>query len=405
MQVEAAAALAPVLARFAIVVDGPMEAEVISRIVAGGDRATTMTQLAAPFPGRPEMGAAENVAVARGVLARLVASGTVEVVGGGYRIADPALAASLQRIVEAVTAGAAVRTPTTPSALIGAGVAPVAVEDGSRLQQAALGARRLVPQPVAALPAPARPVEVPSGWGSLVTRGWTPHHVSAQDAVVGVAVRSSTAPVAARVVVGDSGAPVALAAPRLEQAGPVAMAHLPAPPVRWGEGDPSASGALARAMAHVLATTDARLEAPLVVDRRLTPALALLARSGELPPVVVADLRSAPAEALAAAAAATPPRRWTPTRRGGRRDAASLLEVLFGPRFADGDGEAEDATSEPEPLAGLVVTSRVEDPQADALAELLGVEVLCLDAADDVAPEVVAWMDDDAGQTLLLPRA
>lgn len=52
-----------------------------------------------------------------------------------------------------------------------------------------------------------------------------------------------------------------------------------------------------------------------------------------------------------------------------------------------------------------MITSRTQDRQASALAELLGVEVHVMAAGDDVGPEVLAWLDDESGSTLLAPRA
>lgn len=51
------------------------------------------------------------------------------------------------------------------------------------------------------------------------------------------------------------------------------------------------------------------------------------------------------------------------------------------------------------------MTSRADDPQAEALGELLGVEVIRLAAGDDLGPEVMAWLEDDDGRRLLAPQA
>lgn len=454
MQVEAAAALAPVLARFAIVVDGPLEAEVLSRIVAGGDRATTLADLARPFPGRPELSRPEAVALARTVVTRLAASGTVEHIGGGYRIADPALATALQRAVHAVTRTAL--APSVPLPAAGAGVTPVAVEEASRLLQQTLGARwvRLpapaVPTPVPAIPAPVS--TVPSAWEPLLDAGWTTRG-GGQAPAAGVARLASPgegAPLV-RVVVGDTAAPPVGLAARLGAAGPVHVTHVPVDAVRWGQGDPAAARATADLLPPVLGDAVAARRAPVVLDRGLVPALTVLARDGRLPRVVVVDLRSLPvahpdggavatpepttlAAAMAGAAGAAPPGRRVLQRRGGPRDLASLLEVLFGPHFAaavaddeepdgdgvDGDGADDDAAegrrgdgspvaSEDAPVAGVdagvVITSRTDDPQAGALAELLGVEVIHLGVEDDLTPEVLAFLEDEDGRVLLAPLA
>ena len=68
-------------------------------------------------------------------------------------------------------------------------------------------------------------------------------------------------------------------------------------------------------------------------------------------------------------------------------------------------GAARRREVPPTSTAGIVVSSRTDDPQADALAELLGVEVLHLGAPDDLLPEVLAWLEDDDGIHLLAPRA
>lgn len=416
MQVEAATSLAPVLARFAIVVDGPLEAEVLSRIVAGGDRATSLAQLSQPFPGRPELSRADAVAVARGVVARLAAGGTVEQVGGGYRIADPTLATTLQRLVESVTAASA--RPVVPgatAALAGAHVRPVAGEEASRLLQQHLAARWVAAPGAGAAPAP-------------------------------------TGPPVVRVVVADPTAPPAGVAARLGAQRPVEMVHVPVQALPWGRADVTAARAHADRVAAVLAEPAAAPRSPVVVDRGVVPAVAVLAREQRLPPVLLVDLRAGPvslagssvplppgaagastvepsalAAAMAGAAATSPPTRRSPARRGARRTLADLLEVLFGAGFAmavldadrpgaeavDGDDPGDhvagpppaDAGADvPARLEGVVVTSRTDDVHAEALGDLLGVDVVLLAADQDLTPEVLAWLEDEDGQVLLPPR-
>lgn len=437
MQVEAAAALAPVLARFAIVVDGPLEAEVLGRLVAAGDRATTLADLARPFPARPELSRPDAVAVARAVVTRLVAGGTVEHVGGGYRIADPGLAATLQRIVEAVTA--TVRPAGAAALPAPLGAPPVAVEEASRLLQQTLGARTGQPRlavPSTAVPPPtsAAPT-VPAVWQPLLTAGWSARTQGGAPPPVPAVLLASTTdttPVV-RVVVADPTAPPAVAAGRLAAAGPVSLVHLPVPATTWGQGDAVAARTAADALSAALAGPGSRGHAPVVLDRGLVPALAVLAHDDALPRVLVVDLRTAStstvtaprpvaapvepsllAAAMAGAAGASAPRRRQRPRPAAGAGTASLLEVLFGPRFAaalvegppvDARGrEGGHAPGPPPDGAGVVVTSRTDDPRAAALAELLGVDVMCLGAADDLVPEVLAWLEDDDGRTLLAPR-
>lgn len=489
MQVEAAAALAPVLARYAIVVDGPLEAEVVTRLVAGGDRMTTLADLARPFPSRTELSRPDAVAVARAVVTRLTASGAVETIGGGYRIADPTLAATLQRVVDAVIV--ARRPPASPLPAPAGPVSapvpvPVTVEDASRVLQQTLVARSLaaplgssfrVPAPVAP---PAAPVVPPGVWTELLAAGWTTGSgadtgtgagggggVAATGVTLQPPANAGPGP-AVRLVVADADAPVVRLAAQLAESRPVVLSHLPAPPVTWGQGDPELARTVAAGLRSLTATpgtvapnghapvnapVPAPPTAPLVVDRGMVPALAVLARQDALPPLVIVDLRSAPstapprvgsgappavtgpdamAAAMAGAVGAAAQRRRGRTSRGrGPVDAAALMEVLFGPRFAasidgddgpdgedgqDGHGEgydrggaahaaaARDEVTAPA-RAGAVVTSRTTDRQATALAELLGVEVQVLGAGDDLGPEVLAWLDDETGSTLLAPQA
>ena len=427
MQVDAVAALAPVLARYAIVVDGPMEAEVLARVIAGGDRAVPLTELATPLASGPALSRPAVVEVARGLLARLVAGGTVEHVGGGYRIADPALAATLQAVVEQASAPplpsrAAPFAPllAAPGATPGAatlpppGGAPVATEEASRLLQQALAARagRL---PV---PAPAGPA-LPKAWAGFARAGWSP----VLDAAAPQVVSHPGLPAAARIVVADPTAPPVAVAGRLGSLHPTSLAHLDAPPVTWGQGDAVAARALAAGLADALGAP-AAARAPLVVDRGVVPGLAVLAPTGRLPEVVLVDLRSGlgrpvaippppagtPEPSLLAAAMAGATGARAPTRRPAARprrggDVAALMEVLFGPRCTAALAPGEEEDLAPPSTAGVVVTSRTDDPQADALAGLLGVEVLHLGAPDDLLPEVLAWLEDDEGRHLLAPRA
>lgn len=473
MQVEAAAALAPVLARFAIVVDGPLEAEVVTRLASGGERMTTLADLARPFPGRTDLSRPEAVAVARAVVTRLMASGAVEAIAGGYRIADPKLAATLQRVVEAVVGGRAPASPSpTPGGQVPAAVR-VSVEDASRVLQQTLSARSLaLPQHAPAAVTPASGPVVPPGlWVELVAAGWTTGSGAGGGATAGggggvaasgITLQPPTSPgsgPAVRLVVADADAPVALVAPRLAASRPVVLSHLPAPPVTWGQGDPELARTVAAGLRSLAATpgtvppdgstpATAPPTGPLVVDRGMVPALTVLARQDALPSLVIVDLRSAPSTApprvgagvvptpagpdamaaamAGAAGAAAQRRRARPARARGPLAAAALMEVLFGPRFAAsidgddpddqderGDGEGHAAAGvpavaeemAPTPRAGAVVTSRTKDRQATALAELLGVEVRVLSAGDDLGPEVLAWLDDETGSTLLAPRA
>lgn len=329
MQVEAAAALAPVLGRFAIVVDGPLEAEVVTRLVAGGERMTTLADLARPFPGRADLSRPEAVAVARAVIARLMASGAVEAIAGGYRIADPGLAATLQRVVDAVAAVGCLPTSPVPAPAGQWPVAvPVTVEDASRVLQQTLAARSFAAGlPVTASVATSAPVVAPGMWAELVAAGWTLGAAaggSGGGAGSGVATAGITlhppasvgdgSPV--RLVVGDADAPVARVAARLAEARPVVLSHVPAPPVTWGQGDPEvahtlAAGLRAMAAAPGHAPTPAPLNAPpnapLVVDRGTVPGLAVLAREDGLPSLVIVDLRSAPTAPTRTAPTTSPP--------------------------------------------------------------------------------------------------
>ncbi len=427
MQVDAVAALAPVLARYAIVVDGPMEAEVLARVISGGDRAVPLADLVAPLASGPALSRADVVDVARGLVARLVAGGTVEHVGGGYRIADPALAATLQTLVEQASAPpmpaparvfapllAAPGAAPGGAALPSLGGAPVATEEASRLLQQALAARA-GPLPA---PAPAAPV-LPEAWSGFARAGWSP----VPDAAAPQVVSRTGIPASARIVVADPAAPPVDVAGRLGALHPTSLARLDAPPITWGQGDAVAARTVAAGLADALAAP-AAARAPLVVDRGVVPGLAVLAPTGQLPDVVLVDLRSGigrpltvpapaagvPQPSLLAAAMAgavgarAPTRRPAPRpRRGG--DVAALMEVLFGPRCAAALAPDADADAPPTPTGGVVVTSRTDDPQADALAELLGVEVLHLGAPDDLLPEVLAWLEDDEGTHLLAPRA
>lgn len=393
MHVEAAAALAPVLARFAIVVHGPMEAEVVGRVVAGGDRAVPLGELARPLAGDPGMSRAATVALVRTVLARLVAGGTVEHVAGGYRLSDPRLAATLRGVVEAMAPrGLVAAGPEAATAVSVPLAAAVAPEEASRLLQTTIAAR------AASLPSPSAPPTSRSGMpGAMdaLARGG-PH-----------------------VVVSQPSAPPAGLADRLATVVATRLTRLPVAPVRWGDGDPAAARALAPALGEVMAAGGR----PVVLDRGLVPALVVLADDAATLPALVVDLRSSGAARVpvteastgaagmvAGAAGVAAPTRRVLRRPVGRRGARTLLEVLFGPRFADeiagGDGEEEGApdrsTGHP---GGVVVTSRTDDPQAEALGELLGVEVVHLSVADDLAPEVLAFLEDDEGQRLLPPSA
>ena len=428
MQVDAVAALAPVLARYAIVVDGPMEAEVLAardrwrRPGRAADRARHPAWRPArrcPAPPWWRWRAGCSPAWSLG--------GTVEHVGGGYRIADPALAATLQAVVEQASAPplpsrAAPFAPllAAPGATPGAatlpppGGAPVATEEASRLLQQALAARagRL---PV---PAPAGPA-LPKAWAGFARAGWSP----VLDAAAPQVVSHPGLPAAARIVVADPTAPPVAVAGRLGSLHPTSLAHLDAPPVTWGQGDAVAARALAAGLADALGAP-AAARAPLVVDRGVVPGLAVLAPTGRLPEVVLVDLRSGlgrpvaippppagtPEPSLLAAAMAGATGARAPTRRPAARprrggDVAALMEVLFGPRCTAALAPGEEEDLAPPSTAGVVVTSRTDDPQADALAGLLGVEVLHLGAPDDLLPEVLAWLEDDEGRHLLAPRA
>lgn len=416
MQVEAAAALAPVLARFSIVVHGPLEAEVVGRVVAGGDLAVPLRELARPLAAGPSLSRAATVALVRAVLARLVASGSVEHVGGGYRLADPGVAATLRGVVEAMGASpprpSRATVPTTATSIPPAAVT-VAPEEASRVLQTGLVARALPLSPSAAPAAPPGPA-LPSGWTTLVEQGWivdpvAPGRVPSLVGPAGVTTRPSL-----HVVVAEPHAPPAVAAGRLATLVPTRLTHLPAAPVRWGEGDIAAGRALAPVLGEVLAL-GAR---PAVLDRGLVPALVLLALEARTLPATVVDLRSSIgrpvpttesspglAGLVAGAAAVSAPSRRAPAARARRRGTPTLLEVLFGPRFAgevDADEPDHDVAGAP---GGLVVTARTDDPQAEALGELLGVEVLHLRVGEDLAPEVVAFLEDEDGRHLLAPSA
>lgn len=414
MHVDAAAALAPVLARFSIVVHGPLEAEVVGRLVSGGDRAVPLQELARPLTTDPSLSRGATVALVRAVTARLVAGGSVEHVGGGFRLADPTLAATLRRLVDAMAPPSS--SPASPSAPTNpaptppvAPATPVAVEEVSRVLQTGLVARSSG-LPVGR-PAPA-PV-LPAAWARLSDAGW---RTVAGDTPATGPVLVAGADVGRRlhVVVADPHAPPAVVASRLGGAVEVRLTHLPASAVRWGEGDHGA----ARALVPLLAEAVRAGGRTVVVDRALVPPLALLVHDGAPLPTTVVDLRSPvgrpllvpPAEvatpsslaaAMAGAAGAVAPSRRPAPRRDRRRATTSLLEVLFGPRFADAAGPSP--ADAPGAGDGLVVTARAEDEQADALAELLGVEVVHLHVGDDLTPEVLAYLEDEDGSRLLAP--
>lgn len=421
MQVEAAAALAPVLARFSIVVHGPLEAEVVGRIVAGGDLAVPLHELARPLGADPGLSRPATVAVVRTVLARLVAGGSVEHVGGGYRLADPGVAATLRGVVDAMGVAASrplAPTPSPPAATPGAPPAlAVAPEEASRLLQSGLVARAL-PLAVPTVTSPTTPA-VPAAWVALVEQGWA-LDVTGPATGPTLQLPGNGPRHGLHVVVAEPHAPPAVAAGRLATVVPTRLTHLPVAPVRWGEGDPAAARATAPVLGEVLASGGR----PVVLDRGLVPALAVLAHEGRTLPTVVVDLRSSigrptpvtdgttgAAGLVAGAAGVAAPARRTALRPRRGRGTPTLLEVLFGARFVEeagagaGHGDATDPASHPSPApsGGVVVTSRTDDPQAEALGELLGVEVVHLRVGDDLAPEVLAFLEDDDGQHVLAP--
>lgn len=439
MQVEATAALAPVLARFAIVVDGPLEADVVVRLAEAGSGRATLSDLAASIAGRPGTTTlAEAVAVARAVVARLVAAGAIEAIAGGYRIADPQVAAAVQQVVMTTTAPASPRPATAvPAAVgtlspttvpLGAPIAPATVPslapaDASRVLQHALAARLHAPPPAAPPPAPTLPpVALPSGaWQELVAAGW----VASTTDTGAVTLTSPPRPDGGVVhlAVADAATGPARAAPALSDAATVHLTSLTVTPLSWGRADPDAAGRVAGVL-QALTPAGARV---LVVDRSLVPALVLSLGPGGTPGAVVVDLRSAPAAvssgraiapdvlaAVMAGAAATEPPRRRRSPPTGSRATGDLLAMLFGAAFATAlygpldtpPDPIEDAAPSPHRVGrGAVVTGRRRDPQADALAELLGVEVVLLAPGEDLGPEVLAWLDDDAGSTLLPPHA
>jgi len=446
MQVDPTAALAPVLSRFSVALDGPLDAAIVSRLAAVGDGRVLFGDLVRPVPGGPQLALPDAVAQVRATLSRLLAAGAAEAIGGGYRLTDPRLAQAVQRAVaetapafrpSAAPAPASGTAPTGTVSITGQAAAPTwapvavgpEVTRTLQLQMASSVARS------ASVPATPPLTPVPTAWQQLLGGGWTidraghpPGTVSLQGPTYG-----TTAPLV-RLLVADPSSPPAIAGPTVGARWPVLLTHVPAPDVQWGAVD---VGSLSRVAADLGAVLAGSRDAVVVLDRPLAAALLMLRDS--LPGPAILDLRGpAPqarvdttlATALAGAAGVVAPRQRSRATRVGRSGRAGLLDLLFGPGWtvAGDDAEREGTAGEQDspgggsggPVAvpagssvatngrlhgGAVITSRAADRHAAALGEVLGLEVVVLGPGDDLADEVLAWIEDDTGRTLLAPRA
>jgi hypothetical protein len=449
MQVDPTAALAPVLSRFSVALDGPLDATIVSRLAAAGDGRVLFGDLVRPVPGGPQLNLPDTVAQVRATLSRLLAAGAAEPIAGGYRLTDVRLAHAVQRAVAEAAPPFRPSGPVAPTAMGAgpAGTVPVAANPAGPVtgwSAAAIGpevARVLQSQvvgtalPPTVVPAPPPLAPLPASWQHLVPVGWTIDRAGHPPGAVSLQgpVDDMTAPLV-RLLVADPSSPPGVAAPGLGARWPVVLTHLPTPPIQWGAID---LGLLQDTATNLGALLGGSRDAVVVLDRPLTAALLLLRDA--LPGPAILDLRApfSPASvdttlstAVAGAGAVAAPRQRTRIARLGRSGRAGLFDLLFGPVWAaadddagddagdaadDGiDGEATDAYASspvggsppagPAMRGGAVITSRSTDRHADALGELLGLEVMVLGPDDDLAEEVLAWIEDDTGRTMVAPR-
>lgn len=148
-----AATVGQLPARLATLMESPDDLAVLTRLAASGEFRVPLGDLVATVTARGTS-APRAVAVVREFVARWVAAGVVEHVGGGYRLADPALAARLVAASPSSAASSIAAAPPPTAAIPSAPVAPAlpappspGPEATSALQQLILGRAAPLPPP------------------------------------------------------------------------------------------------------------------------------------------------------------------------------------------------------------------------------------------------------------------